>query len=70
MEGGEGDEVGLIEVGEGEEGMTDLFYVNGAGKGSFLGVVAFELGIIRSVEESGVNGLLLHRACHSKCSKL
>ena len=40
MEGGEGDEVGFVVGGYGEEGVPDLFDVDCAGEGGFLGVVA------------------------------
>lgn len=48
VEGREGDEVGFgdgggIWGGKGEEGVADLFNVDGAGEGGFLGVVALEL---------------------------
>lgn len=43
MEGGEGDEVGFVVGGYGEEGVADLFDLDGAGEGGFLGVVALEL---------------------------
>ena len=43
MEGRESDEVGFIVGFESEEGMTDLFNVNCAGKGCFLGIVALKL---------------------------
>lgn len=40
MEGGESDEVGFVVGGDGEERVTDLFDVDCAGEGGFLGVVA------------------------------
>lgn len=48
MEGREGDEVGFRFVGgvrgcEREEGMADLFDVDGTGEGGFLGIVALKL---------------------------
>lgn len=43
MEGRKGDEVGFVVGFESVEGMTDLFNVNCAGKGCFLGVVALKL---------------------------
>lgn len=48
VEGGQGDEVGLglirgVGRGESEEGVADLFDVDGAGEGRLLGVVALEL---------------------------
>ena len=41
MEGGNGNEVGFIKFGNGEEGMTDLFDMDGAGERGLLGVVSF-----------------------------
>ena len=43
MQGGNGDEVGFGEFGDCEECVADLFDVDCAGEGGFLGVVAFEL---------------------------
>ena len=43
MEGREGDEVGFVEGFEGVDGVTDLFDVDCAGKGGFLGIVALKL---------------------------
>ena len=43
MEGWEGNEVGLVERFESVEGVTDLFDVDCAGKGCFLGIVALKL---------------------------
>ena len=43
MERREGDKVGFVEGFESEEGVTDLFDVDCAGKGRFLGIVALKL---------------------------
>lgn len=43
MEGGNGDEVGFIEFGNSEEGVTDLFDVDCTGERGFLRIVALEL---------------------------
>ena len=43
MERWEGDEVGFVEGFESEEGVTDLFDVDCAGKGRFLGIIALKL---------------------------
>lgn len=43
MESWDGDEVGFVVFWNSEEGMTDLFDVDCAGEGGFLGIVAFEL---------------------------
>ena len=43
MESREGDEVGFVERFDRKEGMTNLFDVNCAGKGRFLGIVALKL---------------------------
>ena len=43
MEGWQGDEVGFVVGFERVEGVTDLFDVDRAGKGCFLGIVALKL---------------------------
>lgn len=44
MDVGEGDEVGFVVMGgKGEEGVADLFDVNGTAEGGFLTIVPFEL---------------------------
>lgn len=54
MQGGEGDEVGFVVGGDGEEGVADLFDVDCPGKGGFLGVVALELrGVLGGAVEEG-----------------
>ena len=40
VEGWEGDEVGFVVGGYGEEGVADLFDVDCSGEGGFLGVIA------------------------------
>ena len=44
MQGGEGDEVVFVVGVDVEEGVADLFHVDGAREGGLLGVVALELG--------------------------
>ena len=43
MKGGNSNEVGFVELGEGEEGVANLFDMYRAGEGGLLSVVAFEL---------------------------
>ena len=43
MKSWEGDEVSFVEGFESKEGVTDLFDVDCAGKGRFLGIVALKL---------------------------
>lgn len=46
---GEGDEVGFVVMGgKGEEGMADLFDVDGTAEGGFLAIVPFELFVEKS----------------------
>ena len=73
MEGWEGDEVGFVQRLESIEGMADLFDMDCAGKGCFLGIVALQLekDHIRRFGSTGrkayLNAMLIIRdtvSCH------
>ena len=67
MEGWEGDEVGFVVGFESVDGMTDLFDVDCAGKGCFLGIVTLKLqqAIVSGFGYVGRKGIPERHACRS-----